>query len=140
MGHAARANQRRRAVKKRIVFDGAGASDIFDALWLGFCVGRGLVLNVDEKQAGQSRDARRADLALKRALETSSMPALAGADKLPFFGDAQRVVTPGANIVWDQAQIDKLTAYINRVPWPTDKLDMCEAALDALSQAQEVEN
>lgn len=121
-------------MKRMITLSGETASDTFDALWMGFCVGRGFALNVDNKQAGQARDARRADLAIKRSLEGVSDPA-PDAPRLPFFNDAQRRVRDGASMVLEQAQIDTLVAYINRVPWATSSLDACEQALDALSAA-----
>jgi hypothetical protein len=121
-----------------MTFDGPETADLFNTLWLAFCVGRGFVLNVDQKQAGQSRDERRADLSLKRALVSVSDPAPKGTAPLPFWGDEARTVQVGATMVLDQAQIDKLTAHINRVPWPTDKLEAAENALDRLSAAPEV--
>lgn len=124
---------------RRLTFTGPQASDIFDALWMGLCVGRGLTINVDEKQAGQKREDRREDLAVMRALESVSAPAADTVDKLPFFGDKQRVVRADASVDIAQARVDRLVRFINRVPWATDKLDAAERALDFLSAAPEVE-
>lgn len=125
-------------------FDGEHASDRCDVCWLAIHMGRVLVLN--DAQGKQSRDDRRKDLAILRALRAASTEAPDektedGKPKYPKLptGDAQRMVTPGATLTLQQIEVDRLVALIDRVGWETSKIEAVEDTLDWLASAEKIE-
>jgi hypothetical protein len=120
---------------RHAAFTGDTASDRFDVCWVAIHLGRTVGLN--KSQGTQSRDERRRDVAILKALKACSgpapdAPALDG-------GEAQRAVTPGAILVLEQPQHDRLCALIDLVPWMTAKIEAVEATLDWLAAADKLD-
>mgnify|MGYP001617726332 CR=1 FL=1 len=118
------------------MFDGDKAAERFDILFNGFVIGRQITLHNDEK-GQQTREERRADLAVLRALEAISDPENAESELIG--GTKQRSVRLGETLVLKQAEFDRLEKRINRAPWDTGKLSAVEDALDFLATAEKVD-
>jgi len=120
---------------RQATFDGDRASDRFDICWVGIHLGRTVALN--EAQGKQTRDERRKDVAILKALKACSTPAT---DAPKVGEDEQRAVTDGAVLVLEQPQHDRLMALIDRVPWLTGKIEAVEDCLDWLSAADKLDS
>jgi hypothetical protein len=121
---------------RQLVLTGTRDAELFDTLFRGFCLGRVVTLQVDLK-GDQTREDRRVDLVVLRALERVSDP---DPNAPKAHGDViARRLRDGETLTLQQADFVRLEKYLNRAPWDTGKLADVEDGLDRLSSAEKID-
>ncbi len=111
-------------------------NDRCDLLWIAMHLGRNMLLN--DASGKQSRDERRKDVAIVRALKAASVEAPEDRDLLQT-GERQRDFTVGAVLELQQPELDRVIACVDRVPWTTGRIELVEDTLDWLNASEKVE-
>jgi hypothetical protein len=112
----------------------AGSQEQFDLIWMGFQIGASLLLR-DKNGQAQTREERKRDLAVLRALKRVSMES---ANIAPETGDRARIIT-NEPLTLKQDELDRLLVCMERVPWTLAKLEEVEETLDSLNAADKTQ-